>query len=179
MAQRAHSVFNRRMHSADETYLLIELNGRPLALPMAAAAEVLPVTSLERRAPWPRILAGFMNLRGGVLPVIDLTAVLDAEAPARAPDLYAHVVRMDRAEGLGLGLLVDRVTDAQVRADEFVPAGSDASPNDAAAGHLRIGQSLTPLLDPGRLLLLEEEARLAEIAVTLSRRREALAEPQP
>lgn len=167
------------MPAPDERYLLIELDGRALALPMEAAAEILPITQLERQTPWPRILAGFMNLRGEALPVLDLAAVLDPEAELRSPGLYAHVVKLGRGRGAAIGLLVDRVTDAQVQADEFTPAKDDRTPNGAAMGHLRFGEDLAVLLSPERLLLLEEEARLNEIAETLSRRRQAAAEPQP
>lgn len=163
-----------------DRYLLLDVAGVDMALPMGAVAEILPVTRLERQAPWPKVLAGFMNRRGHPLAVIDLARLLNPTQPALKPDLYSHVVRLNgRREGGDLALLADRVKDAEVQADDFTPVGESASVNGAIIGHLRILGRLVALLDVDRLLLLEEEARVADIAEALRTRLEASGDGTP
>jgi len=159
------------MGPADESHLLLDVAGSEMALPMAAVAEILPVTRFERQAPWPRILAGFMNLRGEALAVIDLACVLDPERPAERPDLYSHVVRLKHSRsGAPLGLLVHRASDIRPRADGFTEVDEAASANGAISGQLEFEGRLAPRLDPERLLLLQEELRVAELAQALQAR---------
>lgn len=164
------------MSPADDSYLLIDLGGQAFALPMGSVREVLPLPVLDRQPPWPKILAGMINLRGQAMPVLDLGLLLSAGADRETTDLYAHIVRVVGRGGAQLGLLVDRVTDAQMPADGFKPAEPDESPNGAALGHLRFGERLVPLLAPDRLLLLEEAARIEEITAALADRRQAVSE---
>ncbi|WP_300576155.1 chemotaxis protein CheW [Phenylobacterium sp.] len=162
------------MASQNDTYLVLDVAGVDMALPMAAVAEILPVTRFERQAPWPKVLAGFMNLRGRPLAVIDLARVMDPQREPSKPDLYSHVIRLGAAHGGGdLALLADRARDAEVVADDFTEVDDDASANGVIGGNLLILGRLTPLIDVDRLLLLEEEVRLAEIAETLRTRLEA------
>jgi len=162
------------MASQKDTYLVLDVAGVDMALPMTAVAEVLPVTRFERQAPWPKVLAGFMNLRGRPLAVIDLARVMDPQREPSKPDLYSHVIRLGEAHGGGgLALLADRAKDAEVVADDFTEVDDDASANGVIGGNLLILGRLTPLIDVDRLLLLEEEVRVAEIAETLRTRLEA------
>lgn len=162
------------MASQNDTYLLLDVAGVDMALPMTAVAEILPVPRFERQAPWPKVLAGFMNLRGRPLAVIDLARVMDPQREPSKPDLYSHVIRLGAAHGGGdLALLADRARDAEVMADDFTEVDDDASANGVIGGNLLILGRLTPLIDVDRLLLLEEEIRVAEIAEALRTRLEA------
>jgi chemotaxis signal transduction protein len=168
------------MASQKDTYLVLDVAGVDMALPMTAVAEVLPVTRFERQAPWPKVLAGFMNLRGRPLAVIDLARVMDPQREPSKPDLYSHVIRLGEAHGGGgLALLADRAKDAEVVADDFTEVDDDASANGVIGGNLLILGRLTPLIDVDRLLLLEEEVRVAEIAETLRTRLEASGHGEP
>jgi chemotaxis signal transduction protein len=161
------------MASLKDTYLLLDVAGVDMALPMTAVAEILPVTRFDRQAPWPKVLAGFMNLRGRPLAVIDLARVMNPQREPSEPDLYSHVIRLDAAHGGGrLALLVDRAKDAEVAADGFTEIDDDTSANGVICGNLLILGRLTPLIDMNRLLLIEEEVRVAEIAEALRTRLE-------
>ncbi len=168
------------MASQKDTYLVLDVAGVDMALPMTAVAEILPVTRFERQAPWPKVLAGFMNLRGRPLAVIDLARVMDPQREPSKPDLYSHVIRLGEAHGGGgLALLTDRARDAEVMADDFTEVDDDASANGVIGGNLLILGRLTPLIDVHRLLLIEEEVRVAEIAEALRTRLEASGHGEP
>lgn len=157
------------MPSPQDRYLLLDVAGVDMAIPMGAVAEILPVTRFERQAPWPKVLAGFMNRHGRPLAVIDLARLFDPDRPPASPDLYSHVVRLRAGDG-DLALLADRVKDAEAQAEDFTPVTGSASANGAVVGNLVILGRLIALLNVERLLLLEEQARVAEIAETLRAR---------
>lgn len=163
-----------------DRYLLLDIAGVDMALPMGAVAEILPVTRFERQAPWPKVLAGFMNRHGRPLAVIDLARLLDPTRPPASPELYSHVVRLSAPHGGGdLALLADRVKDAEAEAEDFTPVSDSVSANGAVIGNLLILGRLVALLDVDRLLLLEEQARVAEIAETLRARLGASGDDAP
>lgn len=90
----------------DHGYGGFRLGGMDLALPMAALREVVPrgpLTSLPSPA---RCVIGGINLRGVVVPVVDLRIVLGRETPAQA---LPNVIIMVH-EGRILGLLADSVS---------------------------------------------------------------------
>ena len=90
---------------AAESLLIFRLAGESFALRLAAVAEIIRLPDLAHMPLVPPSLLGLANLRGIVLPVISLRALL------RLPDLEASeqtrviVLRGDAA----VGFVVDRV----------------------------------------------------------------------
>jgi purine-binding chemotaxis protein CheW len=83
-----------------------QLAGMPLVLPMAALREVLPCTSLLPLPCAAACVVGGLDLRGVVVPVVDLRCVLGRpQAPIAQPSVVIMVV-----DGRILGLLVEGVT---------------------------------------------------------------------
>lgn len=95
-----------------------------LALPMGVLREVVPCTALQAMAASAPGLAGGCEVRGVLVPVLDLRAVLDPQA---APPPAANVV-LAVHQGLIVGLLADAVSgvftadDRSLRAMQ--PAGA-------------------------------------------------------
>lgn len=151
------------MNAQAERYVLVQAGEATWALPTKAVAEILPVAKFERPPGAPAALAGLINIGGAPLAVVRLSALFGAEDGAGS-DLYRHIVRL--AGGSGLGLLVDRVTDVDARPHGMAPLEADQSVNGAVLGNLLIGEAMVPLLDVGRLLLLEEQQRIEALAAT-------------
>jgi purine-binding chemotaxis protein CheW len=143
---------------ASGTYLLLDVAGTPCALPRAAAGEILPLPDLYRPPACGAWLAGFLNLGGDAVPVVDLAQLLGLRGETPEPALHAHVVLgRDRS----LAYLVDRVTDlVAVPADAFRPVDPDRSLNGCVAAAIARGERLVHALDPGRLLSAEERLRV-------------------
>jgi purine-binding chemotaxis protein CheW len=140
-------------------YLLLDVAGTVCALPREASAEVLPLPDLQRSPADGGWLAGFANLSGRPVPVLDLARFLDLRAGPAEAGLYAHLVlTSDRA----LAWLVDRVADlVNVPAGAHRPADPETSLNGCVGGGVVIGDALIPVLDPARLLTVAEQGRLA------------------
>jgi purine-binding chemotaxis protein CheW len=124
--------------------------GRSYGVPVSRVQEVLraqPCTPVPL-APGP--VAGLMNLRGEVVPVIDLRTRL--ALPARAPD-EATMNVVVRADGEVISLLVDRigdVVDVEEDAFEAPPDTVGAPARELIAGAYTLPDRLLIALDVDR-----------------------------
>jgi chemotaxis signal transduction protein len=90
----------------DLEILVVELAGRHYGAPLKAVREVFTLGPLTPVPTAPAAVAGVANLRGQVIPVLDLMRLLD---------LGLHRLRLGdpvvlvESEGTRVGLLVDRV----------------------------------------------------------------------
>lgn len=132
----------------EQRFVTASLGEWSIALAANAVAEVLELASLTRVPLTPPWMLGLCNLRGQVLPVVDLAAVLDVahEAPTRL--LVADLE--GRCLGLGLGDVGD-----VVRADEVIlEIPRSLAPELRRLVHVLIAVSdrVFPVLDAGVLV---------------------------
>lgn len=160
------------MSARNERYVLFRAAGQSWAIAAAGVSEVLPTAALDRPPGSPRALMGFMNLGGTALPVVSLARLLILDDETSQPDdLYHHVLRLaGRGGAAPFGLQVERVTDVDATPDGMAPLGEGQSINDAVIGALVMGAQLVPLLDWGRLLLVEEQRRIEDLAAAAQAR---------
>lgn len=142
-------------------YLLVDVAGTECALPRRAVREVLPLPRLWRPPGAPAALAGFLNLAGHAVPVLDLASLFGLGRPATAgAAVYSHLVLLHGETPLAL--MVDRVADmVRVAPDQVRPVADAATLNGCVAAEIRLGERLVHGLAVDRILLAEEEARLA------------------
>ncbi|WP_242662240.1 chemotaxis protein CheW [Teichococcus deserti] len=151
---------------AGDAYLLFRLGSRRCALPRAAVREVLPLPRLFRPPSLPKPMAGFLNLGGVAVPVIDLTKLFGLASAAETEQaLYRHILLIGRPDGQApLGLLVDRVLDLLRLAPERLRAVSpEATLNGCAVAELETAEGFVHLLAADRLLLAQEAAALSAL----------------
>ncbi|SFV04784.1 purine-binding chemotaxis protein CheW [Methylobacterium sp. 174MFSha1.1] len=147
-------------------YLLVDVAGTGCALPQRAVREILPLPRLWRPPGAPGALAGFLNLAGSAVPVLDLAVlfglgrhVTTQQVTAQAA-LYRHLVLLHGEAPLAL--LVDRVADVvRVEAGQVRPVDDAATLNGCVAAEIRLGDTLVHGLAIDRILLAEERDRLA------------------
>jgi purine-binding chemotaxis protein CheW len=101
--------------SGEDRFVVFMVGGRSLALPAERVREIMRVPSLQRVPQAPRALLGLMNLRGTVLPVVDLAGngagpgasdaarilVVDAGAPLGLMTEGMAALAAGRREGTG------------------------------------------------------------------------------
>lgn len=133
-----------------------------------------PVTPVPRA---PAFVAGVIDLRGALLPVIDLRRHL--QLTDSAADAETRILVVDH-EGERLGLVVDAVVEV-LRVPETALAAPPAYVRGAAAeclqGVARLPQRLIVVLDVERLLSAQERVALADIEALLREMRAAEAAP--
>jgi purine-binding chemotaxis protein CheW len=111
----------------------------------------------------PPALAGFANIAGGAVPVIDTARLLGLSYDETADPLYRHVLIV-LADGAPLGLLVDRALDVRnADLDALTPVRPDTILNDCVLGDLRQEGRVVHVLDAERVLLAHEQARISDL----------------
>jgi len=129
-----------------------ELDGEAYAVPIAMVREVVRVADLTRVPNAPPHIRGVMNLRGRILPVVELRTRLGL-APLE-PTPAARVV-VAEVRGRLLGYLVDRVTQVARIGEGAVTAPPDevvTGSGEAITGIARRGDRLLLLLELERVL---------------------------
>jgi purine-binding chemotaxis protein CheW len=130
-----------------------DLGAESYAVPIAMVREIVRLGDLTRVPNAPPHIRGVMNLRGRVLPVVELRTRLGL--PALDPTPAARIV-VAEVRGRLLGYLVDRV--AQVTR---IGEGSVTIPPDEVVNGS--GEAITGIARKGeRLLLLLELERVLE-----------------
>jgi purine-binding chemotaxis protein CheW len=128
------------------------LDAEEFALPIRTVREVIRVGDMTRVPHAPAHVRGVINLRGRVLPVVELRTRLGLSALVPGPKARILVVEVD---GRVLGLLVDAVAQVQkIPADQVIAAPDEVRSTDAdyITGVARQGERLIILLDLDRAL---------------------------
>lgn len=101
---------------------LISLGGELFAIDLHSVSEVFEVDAVTPVPGMPAVLVGVANLRGLVIPLVDLRSSLGLAAGTVLP--YAVVVRHD--EQL-LAVLIERVPEIRtIEREQFLPAAQHA-----------------------------------------------------
>jgi purine-binding chemotaxis protein CheW len=105
---------------------LVSLGGELFAIDLHSVSEVFEVDSVTPVPGMPEVLVGVANLRGLVIPLVDLRSLLSL--PTAGPTLpYAVVVRHGAQL---LAVLVERVPEIRtIQRDQFLPAVQNARGN--------------------------------------------------
>ena len=137
------------------SWVTFSLAGEVFALPVEPIREVLRVTSITRVPHAPQPIRGVTNLRGRVIPVIDLRRRIDL--PTTDLDRSSRVIVV-ASRGRLLGLLVDvvhqvlRVDLNQVQAP---PEDVMTEQSDYILGVYHHGEQLILLFDVDRALVIQ------------------------
>lgn len=142
--------------------LRLTVGASMFAIDIDAVREILKAVQLTEVPLMPSFVRGVMNLRGAVVPVIDLGARLGGQPSAVTRRTCIVVVDVGGSEqGQTLGVFVDAVHEV-FGADglEPVPSLGMQVPSDFLAGIARAGEQTVPVLSTERVLDLEELAHL-------------------
>lgn len=132
--------------------------GERMLVPIGAVREILEV---GRSTPLPRapdFVLGVMNLRGSVVPVIDVSARFgQGRAPLgkRSAIVVVDVQSTEDEQRMVAGMLVDavyEVLDVDAASIESVPALGVAVPHEFLSGMVNVRGNYEPLLSLNQLL---------------------------
>jgi purine-binding chemotaxis protein CheW len=133
--------------SVHHRFMTFFLNERAYGLPLRHVAEITPFRNLNKLPHMPRSVEGILDLRGRVVPVVNLRARMSL--PPLDPSKTGTILVLDLA-GTATGLLVDAV-DAVVNipAEDIVPASPLLAGLDGAwvEGFIVQGERVVTLLD--------------------------------
>lgn len=146
--------------------LSFSVQGATFAVPIDPVREIIELGELTTVPLMPRALRGVMNLRGAVIPVIDLACRFSkgvTEPTARTCVLIVEVTADDGSHILGA--LVDMVHEVLALDPALVdppPTFGTLVPPPFIRGMVRLGERIVVLLDLDRVLSVSELEVLSE-----------------
>lgn len=156
------------MAASRQQYLTFVLGGETYAIPILGIREIIQYGSVTSVPCVPDFIRGVMNLRGAVVPVIDLGARFGNGASALARRSCIVIIEVANGdEQQNVGVMVDAVNAVLEIADnEIEPAPSFGARIrvDFIRGMGRVNERFVVILDIGAVLSLEEIAVLADVS---------------
>jgi purine-binding chemotaxis protein CheW len=148
-----------------QQHLTFVLGSETFAIAIASIREILQFQPLTEVPLTPPFVRGVLNLRGAVVPVIDLSVRLERPPTQTARRTCVVIVEVPTAGApVVLGLLVDQVNEVlEIAPRDVVPApsfGSSVRP-DFVHGVAKLATRFVLVLNVARVLSVEELSRLA------------------
>lgn len=145
-------------------YLTFELGAEIYGIEILKVQEIIGIMSVTSVPRTPDYVRGVMNLRGKVIPVVELRRKFRMETVKDTERTCIIVVRLKRADGpITMGILVDEVSEVvDIHGDQIELAPTfGASVNTTfilAMG--KIGDQVVIMLNADKVLTIEEIERL-------------------
>ncbi len=153
----------------EEQLVVFELDSEAYGVDVALVQSILPMQKIIAIPGAPIFVEGVINLRGAVIPVVDLRSRFELRLPSN-PENGENgsgrkaVIVIVELEGLKIGLIVDKVTEvikipeAAIEPPSSLLAGADTA---YLRGIGKLEEQLVILLDLGRVFSLDEQQALA------------------
>ncbi len=149
-------------------YLVLNLDSTAYAIEISKVKEIIGITEITTVPQTPAFVKGVINLRGKVIPVIDLRVKFDITATAYHDRTCIIVVEFNGgAESVPIGLVVDEVTEvANVNGEdvEDTPEHGIGLTSNYFIGMAKSEGKINVLLDIDKVLNADEQALLKEVA---------------
>ena len=145
----------------DEQIVVLDLGGEAYGVEIGRVEEIIRMQPITRIPNGPAFIEGVTNLRGRVIPVLDLRKRFGL--PASAPTRRSRIVVGELGEHT-VGLVVDGVSEVLLVSSEAVePPSTLVTTADSAflRGVAKLDERLILLLDLSRILSRSEQEDLA------------------
>jgi purine-binding chemotaxis protein CheW len=144
-------------------YLTFTVADELYTIAISYVKEIIEYVSLTTVPMAPPYIRGVLNLRGNVLPVIDLAVRFGSEPQAITKHSCIVIVELSASseESINMGIVVDAVNDVlTLKAEDFEPAPSFGSRirADFIRNIAKVDKGFIILLDADRVLSIEEVA---------------------
>ncbi len=147
----------------EQQLVVFDVAGESYGINIAAVESIIKMQNITKLPHAKEFIKGVTNLRGSVLPVIDLRTRFGLEPQQETKQTRIIIVTMNK---LKVGAVVDGVSEVLSVPDDAIEAipVTVSSVNSAfLKGIVRIENRLIILLDLGKVLDFEEQQALATI----------------
>ncbi len=155
---------------APQQYLTFLLGGEMFALAILNVKEIIEYGNLTEIPMMPAFIRGVINLRGSVVPVIDLSARFGDTATEIGRRTCIVIVEMKGAESgdasQDIGIIVDAVSEVlEIPRGEIEPPPTFGAKirADFIAGMGKVSGKFVIILNVQRVLSVEEMSQLAQV----------------
>jgi purine-binding chemotaxis protein CheW len=148
-------------------YLTFHLEKEIYGLEIIKVQEIIKMMDVTRVPKTPSFVRGVINLRGKVIPVMDLRLKFEMESMEDTEKTCVIVVQVNGAGGsLTIGIIVDEVAEvADIAQEQIEPAPAFGSNVNTAfiLGMGKIEKKVLTLLDIDKVLTFDEMAAVEEV----------------
>lgn len=153
---------------ATRQYLTFMLGGEVYALAILNIKEIIEYGKLTAVPMMPSFIRGVINLRGAVVPVVDLASRFGGPPVGVTRRTCIVILELESAEGRQvIGVIVDAVNEVIEIAGSYIeppPSFGARIRSDFISGMARRDDAFVVLLDPARVLSVDELAQLERTA---------------
>jgi len=147
-------------HQAIQTYLSFRLGEEVFAINVSKVLNILEMKPITRVPKSPEYMKGVINLRGTVLPVVDLRLKFSLPENEITVDTNIIVLNIDKeGEPVTLGILVDSVKEVlELKTDEIVPSPTIGTKYNSTfiEGLWPINENFIMILDIDKIFSVDE-----------------------
>jgi purine-binding chemotaxis protein CheW len=151
-------------------YLTYTLGGEVFAMDIRAVREIIQYSAMTVVPLMPDFVRGVINLRGAVVPVIDLQSRFGRDVAQVGKKTCIIIFDASRGgDKIELGLMVDAVSEVIEIPDAHIepaPQFGASIRRDFIRGMGKVGGEFIVILEPERALDIEDMALLAEQSQT-------------
>ncbi len=161
------SVAELAADSAPQQYLTFTLGGEMFAVAILNVKEIIEYGTVTEIPMMPGFIRGVINLRGAVVPVIDLSCRFGGKSSQVARRTCIVIVELEQDDQKhDIGVMVDAVSEVlEIPRSDIEPPPSFGAKirTDFISGMGKVGGKFVIILDVARVLSVEEIAMLTQI----------------
>lgn len=143
-----------------QTYLSFKLGEEVFAINVSKVLNILEMKPITKVPKSPDYLKGVINLRGTVLPVVDLRLKFGLPENKVTVDTNIIVLNIDKdGEAIMLGILIDAVREVlEFKTEEIAPSPTIGTKYNSGfiEGMWRVDESFIMILDIDKVFSVEE-----------------------
>ena len=167
-SQRGAVQPQERQAAKGQQYLTFAVTGESFGIAIVSIKEIIEYRATTEVPMMPEFMRGIINLRGRVVPVIDLAVRFGRARSAVTPRTCIVIVEAQQgSEQHDLGVVVDAVSAvAEIPDADIEPAPSFGAKlrSEFMTGMGKIGEKFVILLDVGKVLSIDELSMLGDMA---------------
>jgi purine-binding chemotaxis protein CheW len=149
---------------SERQLVVFDLNEEAYGVDIGAVREIIRMQEITRVPRAPRFIEGVINLRGKVIPVVDLRQRFSMPETERTEE---HRIVVVDVMGQDIGIVVDAVTEvSRVSEASIEPPSSVITTEDSdyLTGIVKTDSKLIILLDITKVMSADEADKLVEVA---------------
>ncbi len=153
-------------HQDEQQLVVFDLADEGYGVDISAVREIIRLQEITHVPRTPEFVEGVINLRGKVIPVIDLRKRFGLAVEAESQDNRIVVVDIGDQD---IGVVVDAVTEVlRIPTDSVEPPASviTTADSDYLLGIAKLDSRLIILLDLQKVLSVDEQGALSEMDLT-------------
>ena len=150
--------------TTEKQLVVFNLADEDYGVDIGTVREIIQMQAITKVPEAPHFTEGVINLRGSVIPVVDLRKRFRLEEAERDKDSRIVVVT---SGGEDIGIVVDSVAEVlRISSDSIEPASSiiTTTNSEYLLGIVKLQNKMVILLDTDRVISCEERAALVTVA---------------